>query len=374
MQSSSIGVYIDGDQCISYFQRLGSSLNLTFSLYKNADDFLGIQEKIKYAAFHVPYPPKEHDWLDTVEKLHPTSDYVFIFCTELHEHTASALIALDKPKVVIFVCGHINYKFKYAKLHKWMSWFHKTSEFYRTAQPYFLRRKLKPHRIKPYQHKVKVFDILLGLQRPYRDYVYNFVTNNNLQDKVIMTYHRIYDINLCNTEFIFEDEGFEFLPTHNYNYTIQDVKYYDRVVSLSCIVPLKVYNQSYYSLVAETNAVNEFNFYTEKIVKPILGKRLFIIIAGKGYLKQLRGLGFKTFSSIIDETYDEIDDNETRWSMALNEMLKLIDLDPVEIYSRIQDIVDHNQQLMLTTNWNTSMIKILENITQEMLFSHTAHD
>jgi UDP-N-acetylglucosamine transferase subunit ALG13 len=369
MQSNSIGVYIDADQCISYFKTLGSSLNLTLSLYRDADDFLGVQEKIKYAAFRVPYSPKEHDWLDRVEKLYSASDYMFIFCTELHEHTASALIALDKPKVVIFVCGHINYEFKHANVYKWMSWFYKTSVFYREDQPNLLRDKLEHH-----QNKDKVFDILLGGQRQHRDYVYNFVNNNNLQDKVIMTYHKFWDINLRNTEFIFEEEGLEFLPDHNYNYTIQDVKYYNKAVTLSCIVPFKVYNESYYSLVTETNAVNEFNFYTEKIVKPILGKRLFIIIAGKGYLKQLHELGFKTFSSIIDETYDEIDDHQTRWSMALNEMSKLIHLDPVEIYSNIQDIVDHNQKLMLTTQWNTPMFEALEDITQEMLFAQTKND
>jgi len=134
-------------------------------------------------------------------------------------------------------------------------------------------------------------------------------------------------------------------------HTIQTVKYYGISITMSQIVPFKIYNQTYYSLVAETNAVNSFNFYTEKIVKPMLAKRLFIVIAGQNYLKNLRTFGFKTFDGIIDESYDYEINDEIRWHMALDQLQYLCKQNPQEVLNKIKDVVEHNQQLILNTNW-----------------------
>jgi hypothetical protein len=83
-------------------------------------------------------------------------------------------------------------------------------------------------------------------------------------------------------------------------------------MSLSQVIPLSIYNQTAYSVVAETNYDNNYIFNTEKIVKPILARRLFLVVSGQHYLRNLRSLGFKTFDGIIDETYDTIADFEQR--------------------------------------------------------------
>ena len=146
-------------------------------------------------------------------------------------------------------------------------------------------------------------------------------------------------------------------------------------MNLSQVVPFVVYNDSYYSVVAETNAVNEFNFYTEKVVKPILGRRLFVAIAGQGYLRRLRSVGFKTFSDVIDESYDLEPDHTTRWGMAMDQVKFLIEQDPVEIYAKIKHVVEHNQRVMLETDWYQNLTKQLITVIAPYLSSvHTTAD
>jgi hypothetical protein len=135
-------------------------------------------------------------------------------------------------------------------------------------------------------------------------------------------------------------------------------------MNLSTIVPLKVYNDSYYSVVAETNYSNLYNFYTEKIVKPIISGRLFVAIAGQHYLKNLRSLGLQTFSNVIDEGYDDVADNKQRWTMAMQQIEYLCLQDPVEIYNKIQPIIEHNRRVLLEKDWQAEVTDLLEKTLQ----------
>jgi hypothetical protein len=166
-----------------------------------------------------------------------------------------------------------------------------------------------------------------------------------------MSYHRYANQDLKNSSFVFETEGLELESARTYQHTVDPVVYYGKGMSLSQVIPLSVYNKTCYSVVAETNFANDFNFYTEKIVKPILAGRLFVAIAGQGYLEFLRELGFRTFGNVIDESYDQEPDNVTRWTMAMDQVKMLCSLDSPWVLKQVEEIVDHNQQLMLSTDW-----------------------
>jgi hypothetical protein len=346
----SVGVYVDTDTCQFHFNNLDYNNIVCFS---NIDDFLRSKFKISYAAFHVPFDKHDKSWIDRINLVYDFVDRIYIFCSELHDYTFQSLCLFDKPKVSIFLCGVINHEFRDANLHRWLDWFVTSVHFYKVVDPKLLEKKLVNNTTKKY-----FFDILLGCQRPHRDYIYNFINQNNMDSHVLMTYHRFWNVDLRQADYITEDEGVEYLeiPMHSHH-----VRYYNYKMILSQIVPITIYNNSYYSLVAETNAVNEFNFYTEKIVKPILAKRLFIVVAGQGYLKNLRSFGFKTFSSVIDESYDNEENQETRFRMALEQFKYLIGTDPVIIENKIKDIVEHNQKLMLNHDWYNELSISLRN-------------
>ena len=139
-------------------------------------------------------------------------------------------------------------------------------------------------------------------------------------------------------------------------------------MNLSQIVPCSIYNNCYYSLITETNAVNEFNFFTEKTVKPVLAKRLFVVIAGQGFLKTLKSYGFKTFDTVIDESYDLEPDHATRWTMALEQVRYLTTLDPTTVQEKIKEIVEHNRNLMLNYEWYDDLvIRLRSTIEQDLV-------
>lgn len=344
---NNVGVYLDSNTCLYHVDNLKSyGLHFQNCFVESAqlDYYISSSLDKKYAVFHVPFF-KGSDWLDKFHRVYHISDHVFVFCSELHQHTVDQLISLDKPNVTLCICGFINYNFTQAKVHTWMDWFITTVYFYNTVQPNLLNTKLGT------TAKSKCFDILLGCRRPHRDFIFQYIHDNNLLDQVIMTYYQRWNVDLRQTDHIFETEGLEFLPESNLTHSVHQIKYYGHKMNLSQVVPLIIYNDSCYSIVAETNASNQFNFYTEKIVKPILGRRLFVVIAGQGYLKNLQSLGFRTFNEVIDESYDNEVDDQTRWRMAMDQVRYLTVQDPEEIQAKIKDVVEHNQRLMLEHNW-----------------------
>jgi len=58
-------------------------------------------------------------------------------------------------------------------------------------------------------------------------------------------------------------------------------------------------------------------FISEKLWKPIVCKQAFVVIGPQYTLKYLKSLGFKTFSCIINENYDN-EDESTRLFSAID--------------------------------------------------------
>ncbi len=321
-----LGVYVNSETVPFYLRAIG----------------IDIQEPQSISAYHTPFP-NNTIWLDDLNSRYDSSNRIIVFCSELHESTVAALIALDRPRVELYICGVINHEFKYAQVHRWMDWFHTSVTFYR-ENPDALAR-LNPFSVKPLH-----FDMLLGCQRPNRDYVHNYVVDQDLKSKVLLTYFRFWNMDLRQSDqFIPEEAGLEYIEAPNG--TVHQVRYYGRRMCLSQVIPIEIYNRTAYTLVTETNGVNQFNFYTEKIVKPILAQRLFVAIAGRHYLRNLRAMGFQTFDGIIDESYDEIADDWERYAQAMEQVKRLCQMPQEEILSAIRPRVEHNLKIMLTQDW-----------------------
>lgn len=192
------------------------------------------------------------------------------------------------------------------------------------------------------------FDVLLGTKKFHRDYIHSHTYNSNY---FITSY---YGNNLNNTNFIWPDDitGTPATSTEN-------VMFNGKSTRLSCIIPTNIYQQTAYSIVAETYYDNEFSFFTEKIAKPLLSGRLFIVFSGFRYLENLRKLGFKTFDGIIDEGYDTVEDHQQRFKQAIDQVQYLCTQDQVNILEKIKPIVEHNQQLLISKDWSKDFINHL---------------
>ena len=101
------------------------------------------------------------------------------------------------------------------------------------------------------------------------------------------------------------------------------------------------------------HVVNETVFYqsklhlTEKIFKPIVAKRPFVLVAAPGNLAYLRSYGFRTFTDWIDESYDAIVDPDLRLEAITKEIIKLSQFtirQLRELHQDMQAILDFNKQ------------------------------
>ena len=88
--------------------------------------------------------------------------------------------------------------------------------------------------------------------------------------------------------------------------------------------------------------------FVEKIMIPILFKKPFLNLGPLNGLEILKSYGFKTFDSIIDESYDKEVDLDKRMDKVLDELERLSKID----LNELTPILDYNYNLLLDMNKN----------------------
>jgi hypothetical protein len=73
-------------------------------------------------------------------------------------------------------------------------------------------------------------------------------------------------------------------------------------------------------------------------------QQIFVVHSRPHYLKTLRGLGFQTFGSVFDESYDEEIDSDKRIDkiVALCKFLK--SQDAIKMYAATESVRKHNAE------------------------------
>jgi hypothetical protein len=102
---------------------------------------------------------------------------------------------------------------------------------------------------------------------------------------------------------------------------------------------------AFWHVVTETVFYYDKLHLTEKIFKPIVSKQPFMLLAAPGNLAYLKSYGFKTFDSVIDESYDLIPDNDLRVEAVVKQLRWYCDLTPDEktdIIQQLEPIIDYN--------------------------------
>lgn len=225
----------------------------------------------------------------------------------------------------------------------WGDWFKVTTLIYKQ-----LPHKLEE--VKPYVTKPKYFDALLGSPKPHRDFVFNAVNEHKLNDKFILTYGgKWHDTEFYAKDYFIWEPGT--VPVGNIIGTADWVDYHGVRTGLSRVIPIQVFNDTAYSIIAETDHDNTLSFFSEKTVKPIIARRLFVAFTGYKFLYNLRTLGFQTFGDVIDESYDlEIDDNK-RYTMAFEQVKRLCEMDQQDVYRKLEPVLEHNYRLAMERDW-----------------------
>jgi hypothetical protein len=248
-----------------------------------------------------------------------------------------------------------------------ISWFITPTNFYNTSWGKDILRKVQIPR--SWEPRPKIFDCLLGKQRPNRDIIEDFYKKSKNKNKFIFSYFK------DNLDQGLWEETKEFAVGQNVGSNLENNQsrnflIEDKAISVFALLPWDIYNQSYFSIVSETTSFNEYSQFTEKIAKPILARRPFVVFCGQYYLKNLKSLGFRTFddvvdeqgNNIIDESYDNEPDDRTRWTMAWEQVEKLCSVDPWLVHTYTREILEHNFLHFLNTDWQAQIKQNILNL------------
>lgn len=123
-------------------------------------------------------------------------------------------------------------------------------------------------------------------------------------------------------------------------------------------------------IVTETVYYEERLHLTEKIFKPIVMKRPFILVGAVGNLEYLRSYGFKTFDQWIDESYDYEPDPDIRLQKIVNEVKKLCALPDYKIFqmfNEMQSVLEFNREHFYN-NFKTIVIdELIDNFKRAVM-------
>ena len=110
--------------------------------------------------------------------------------------------------------------------------------------------------------------------------------------------------------------------------------------------PSELYDQSWFSIIVDTSFdPKDYLFLTPIAFKSFMNFSPFVYFGNCGALKRMKALGFRTFSPLIDESYDELSDPNTRMEKALNEVRRLCYMTGNqlrEMYLELLPILTHN--------------------------------
>lgn len=107
----------------------------------------------------------------------------------------------------------------------------------------------------------------------------------------------------------------------------------------------ELWKSGLWHIVTETVFYHDKLHLTEKIFKPIVAQRPFMLAAAPGNLAYLKSYGFQTFDRWIDESYDTIRDPDQRLQAIVDQTQRLCamsDSDLREMHREMQPVLEYN--------------------------------
>jgi hypothetical protein len=126
----------------------------------------------------------------------------------------------------------------------------------------------------------------------------------------------------------------QYLPEHNTNLSL-----------------LQHYHRFDIEIVCEAYSRGPCFFPTEKTVRPLLFHKPIMVYGPRHFLRNLRLQGFRTWHSMWDESYDELE-GLPRWWAMLEQIDTLATLEDFSsLMTETRDIVEHNQRRAREIGW-----------------------
>jgi hypothetical protein len=215
-----------------------------------------------------------------------------------------------------------------------------------------LERSLKHYKDEYIQTEINNhYNYLTYSIKPHRSYMYALLKKYKLLEYGVTSYNQHKDVsNFIPLAYLLG------ITVQEYNSYINDKIFADLSDNLSNKYHLSSYKDfllniasSAISIVAESTYSNTYTFITEKTYINFMLKKPFLLIGDRHSLKFLQEYyGFKTFSSIWDESYDNEPDIVVRVAAIFKITYDLCKLPLRELKDKIkqiEDITEYNYQL-----------------------------
>lgn len=163
--------------------------------------------------------------------------------------------------------------------------------------------------------------------RPHRKIImYKILNNEIIRNNIIMSFDSTFFSGVKDDKILrklmgFTNDAEKIISFFKNNIIKLNVDFENLSENLHYSFNLKNHQESFLSLVSETNIDEDILFFSEKIYKPMYGQQPFIIFGNPNSLKYLKKLGFKTFDHWWDESYDE----ETNLIKRIDKIIKVLE-------------------------------------------------
>lgn len=216
-------------------------------------------------------------------------------------------------------------------------------------RPYWANSYLEKNTVGQLNSTVRpyMFDCMLGARRPHRDYVMLALTRTGLLNQSIVTYRDCFPGGIVNAD---SDNMAALFPDTKLNWPYVSCnldpswEVAEQITNqVNLVSPVKIFQQTNYSIVTETIGTGDSFFLSEKTTKCMHNYRPFVVFGPRHYLRKLHALGFQTFSAVIDESYDDEPIDSVRFRKAMLQLLRLAYFESVEsVYSQVQFALENN--------------------------------
>ncbi len=261
-------------------------------------------------------------------------EYKLFYCERGEPLTPSCIMHLYKvhefflEKKINTRKFHILYENRGEEYEKLLGFFQFNFHYY----PYHLNSQTPPSffNVEDYPYRLdrnfeKTFLSLNRTGKPHKIRFKEFFDKNGLKDK---SYY----------SFLWHDE-----KNFSENYHQPTHAQHDELVHLYQNTAINLLCESTYD---DNGVPIQYAFLSEKTFRAIAFPRPFILIGQRYSLRNLHKMGFKTFSEIIDESYDELPDSE-RLKKIEEIILNLANKTNEEIYEmweKCVDVYEHNRK------------------------------
>jgi len=199
-----------------------------------------------------------------------------------------------------------------------------------------------------FDHSIKTHDFLYLNKRirKHRVKLYNQLIEKNLLDSSLYSFTHLQDVK--------QNKSVKLKAEYELPWIDSTKKY--PMYGFDQDIYEKPYNETGCSIVSETNDNHTDVFITEKIWKPIIAGQIFIVHGNYQYLKKLKEIGFKTFESVFDESYDNVLDPNKRIDVLVELIQKLKGSNWNELYKQTEDIREHNRKTFWTKSYLSDLV------------------